>query len=428
MSTAAEQARLKGNQAFKDNNLPLALAHYSTAIQRDPSLSTAFLNRALVHLKLLNSNEALHDASTALDLDGGVNPKALFRRALANKQLGNLDAARRGPSLSPPRLDSLTDLHSDFELAKQQGAGDAVDRELADLLNLIQRDASSQLAKVRPPLDIVPSFAETPLPQPPQPSPSPSADRLRAALSPKPPPTPPTPVAPPTEVDGFLRAVSTRRITPTTTPIPATTAATPAPPAPTAPSPSSFAAKKEARSARQSRSPLLPSSAPSPPPSAPSASSAPSAPSPSQSPLSPPASLPKPAPPAHPPAAHTATSLEQHLLLTPPHDPTRLALLRALDPDPRALAAFMGDSLTPDLLSSILSELAPLFPSPSPSERDQEPQDAEWVVPLLRGLSRCRRFDSTVLFLDEHEKDVVRRVLEGAERELGRVRNAWGLV
>ncbi|GAA5946042.1 hypothetical protein JCM1841_003035 [Sporobolomyces salmonicolor] len=395
MSSAAEHARLQGNDAFKDNNLPLALAHYSTAIQRDPSVSTYFLNRSLVHLKLDHLSEAARDASTALDLDGGVNPKALFRRALARKAQGNLDGARQ-----------------DFELAKQQGAGDAVDRELADLLKVLQGDPN----------------ATRPQPAKP-PSPSPSADRLRAALSPKPPPTPPPPRAPPAEADGFLRAVSTRRITPpvptpapSTTPIPA-----PAPvPAPVprasaaAVSPSSFTAKKEARSARQSRSPLLPSRAPSPPPLAPS---------PAQPLFSPPASPFKPASPARPAASQSATSLEQHLLLTQPHDPSRLALLRALDPDPNALAAFMGDSLTPDLLGAILAELAPRFPfSSEGGEKEQaQERDTDWVVPLLRGLSRCRRFDSTVLFLDERERDVVRRVLGEAEKGLERTRNAWGL-
>ncbi|CEQ41029.1 SPOSA6832_02703 [Sporobolomyces salmonicolor] len=326
MSSAAEHARLQGNDAFKDNNLPLALAHYSTAIQRDPSVSTYFLNRSLVHLKLDHLSEAARDASTALDLDGGVNPKALFRRALARKAQGNLDGARQ-----------------DFELAKQQGAGDAVDRELADLLKVLQGDPN----------------ATRPQPAKP-PSPSPSADRLRAALSPKPPPTPPPPRAPPAEADGFLRAVSTRRITP---------------PVPT--------------------------------------------PAPSTTPI--PAPAPVPAP--------SATSLEQHLLLTQPHDPSRLALLRALDPDPNALAAFMGDSLTPDLLGAILAELAPRFPfSSEGGEKEQaQERDTDWVVPLLRGLSRCRRFDSTVLFLDERERDVVRRVLGEAEKGLERTRNAWGL-
>ncbi|GAA5975651.1 hypothetical protein JCM21900_001449 [Sporobolomyces salmonicolor] len=391
MSSAAEHARLQGNDAFKDNNLPLALAHYSTAVQRDPSVSTYFLNRSLVHLKLDHWSEAAHDASTALDLDGGVNPKALFRRALARKAQGNLDGARQ-----------------DFELAKQQGAGDAVDRELADLLKVLQGDPN----------------ATRPQPAKP-PSPSPSADRLRAALSPKPPPTPPPPTAPPTEADGFLRAVSTRRITPSVpTPAPSTTprpalALVPRAPA-AAVSPSSFTAKKEARSAHQSRSPLLPSRAPSPPPPAPS---------PAQPPFSPPASLFTPASPARLAAAQSATSLEQHLLLTQPHDPSRLALLRALDPAPNALAAFMGDSLTPDLLGAILTELAPRFPSSSEGGEEEQAQDrdTDWVVPLLRGLSRCRRFDSTVLFLDEPERDVVRRALGEAEKGLERTRNAWGL-
>jgi tetratricopeptide (TPR) repeat protein len=98
-------SRLQGNAAFKSQQYPLAISHYSTAIALDPSVSTYPLNRALVHLKLNQWNDAEKDANTALDLDGGVNLKALFRRGLARKGIGKLEQAKQGTlTLSTPSL------------------------------------------------------------------------------------------------------------------------------------------------------------------------------------------------------------------------------------------------------------------------------------------------------------------------------------
>lgn len=88
----------QGNAAFKSLDYPLALSHYSTAIALDPSVSTYPLNRSLVHLKLSHWNDAERDATTAIDLDGGANVKALFRRGLARKGKGKLVEAKTGPS------------------------------------------------------------------------------------------------------------------------------------------------------------------------------------------------------------------------------------------------------------------------------------------------------------------------------------------
>lgn len=49
--TCAELRVPKGNRAFKVQDWPLALAHYSTAMQIDPSNHLYPLNRSLVYLK-----------------------------------------------------------------------------------------------------------------------------------------------------------------------------------------------------------------------------------------------------------------------------------------------------------------------------------------------------------------------------------------
>lgn len=88
--------RAQGNAAFASGSLELALANFTTALQLDPSVAAYPLNRAAVHLKLRNWAAAEKDATTAANLDGGSNPKALFRRALARRHLGKLLQARAG--------------------------------------------------------------------------------------------------------------------------------------------------------------------------------------------------------------------------------------------------------------------------------------------------------------------------------------------
>ncbi|GEM11377.1 TPR-repeat containing protein [Rhodotorula toruloides] len=108
MPSKAEELKAAGNAAFKAGNYDLALANYTTAIQLDPSVSTYALNRAAVHLKLANWRDAERDSTTALKLDGGANPKALYRRGLARKGLGKLSAAKEVRSDVDARKFNLT--------------------------------------------------------------------------------------------------------------------------------------------------------------------------------------------------------------------------------------------------------------------------------------------------------------------------------
>ena len=91
--------------------------------------------------------------------------------------------------------------------------------------------------------------------------------------------------------------------------------------------------------------------------------------------------------------------------------------------------------LTPDLLSEMVGEMVALFPpsssSPSPNrnadaDRDQE-EHLEWVLPLLEGLTTCHRWESASLFLEEEEREAVKRVLERARRRLDAVAGRWGV-
>ncbi|TNY17371.1 hypothetical protein DMC30DRAFT_125268 [Rhodotorula diobovata] len=445
-SAKAEQAKLAGNAAFKAAQWELALAHYSTAIRLDPSTATYPLNRAAVHLRLANPRDAERDATTALDLEGGHSPKALFRRATARKALGKLELAR-----------------ADFQEAKRQGAGDDVDRELAALAKQL---GDAKLDKPASPAKANAAAKTT----------SPSTERLRAAIAS---PAPSSSPAKPAATDGFMTAVSSRRLTPSS-PAPAPPAASPEPAAAQAPrAGASFAAKKEARAAKRSMPPRqAPASAaaeeeqtalapvpaaseaaaerttrpaPPPAPSQPAGTTAPAASAAAVSvvgPTPPAASSPSPASPfsntaipsafllptsatsAPPPSA---TALETHFLLHPPPSPSRLALLRALDPSPASLRAFFGPGgVPPDLLSAILAEVLPAAlaqrpPQAGEDNKEEEGEEQGWVARLLRGLCATRRWDSAVLFLEEGEREGVARVFEREEAKWKDARRAWGV-
>ncbi|BGP28060.1 hypothetical protein JCM10295v2_007047 [Rhodotorula toruloides] len=431
MPSKAEELKAAGNAAFKAGNYDLALANYTTAIQLDPSVSTYALNRAAVHLKLANWRDAERDSTTALKLDGGANPKALYRRGLARKGLGKLSAAKE-----------------DLEEARRQGAGDDVANELVALvkqLDYSERKVSggneaktNGVAKSAP--TSTPASSTSPATSS---SSSPSTERLRAALAPH--TALSTSTSRPTKSDGLLTPASTRRLTPSDRPTPSPSSAPLNRPAASStlksgPVPmNSFAAKKEARQVREQQ-PYRAQPPTSPP--APTASSVshatPSTSSPG-APASPsgtrisftsapsPVAVLRPPPPPAPRAAASPTSLETHFFSTAPGDSCRLSVLRALDST--RMRDWMGDGLTPDLLSAMLAEILPLFEGDAASGGERKKTDGEldWVVPLLQGLTECRRWDSAVMFLEEREREGVKRVLDEAGGRIARVRKGWRL-
>eukprot|EP00850_Spirogloea_muscicola_P004462 SM000019S05006 [mRNA] locus=s19:460014:464021:- [translate_table: standard] len=89
---AAEDAKDKGNEAYKANSYEKALGFYSEAIRLDPKRSTYYSNRAMCQLNLNNFAEAEADCTAALKLDK-KNVKAILRRATARDFLGYYDDA-----------------------------------------------------------------------------------------------------------------------------------------------------------------------------------------------------------------------------------------------------------------------------------------------------------------------------------------------
>ena len=91
-SEAAHTAKALGNQCYHSGHYPEALTHYSHAIQLDPTHLSAYLNRALMHLKLECPGAALSDAEAALALDY-TSAKAHYRKGYAHYLLGHYKSA-----------------------------------------------------------------------------------------------------------------------------------------------------------------------------------------------------------------------------------------------------------------------------------------------------------------------------------------------
>ena len=64
-----ESKKQKGNDAFKKEQYPLAVALYTEAIAADPSNPAYYTNRALAYQRLNKLEDALVDGKTAIELD-----------------------------------------------------------------------------------------------------------------------------------------------------------------------------------------------------------------------------------------------------------------------------------------------------------------------------------------------------------------------
>lgn len=65
----AEEARVKGNELFKDQKYPEAVEQYTESIRRNPDDHKVYSNRAACYTKLAAFNEALKDAEKCIEMD-----------------------------------------------------------------------------------------------------------------------------------------------------------------------------------------------------------------------------------------------------------------------------------------------------------------------------------------------------------------------
>jgi len=92
-----EDAKEKGNQAFKAGNQEEAIKFYTEGIEQDPFnktlTCTLYANRAAANLKLKNHKEALADCDKALELNDGYAKVLINERE--NKEVLGLFEKRR---------------------------------------------------------------------------------------------------------------------------------------------------------------------------------------------------------------------------------------------------------------------------------------------------------------------------------------------
>ncbi|KAJ8602532.1 hypothetical protein CTAYLR_008333 [Chrysophaeum taylorii] len=108
---AAEAAKARGTEAMKRGDLVEAAKLYSESLDIFETVA-ARNNRCLALLKLEKWTDAIGDATTVLSVEP-KNPKALFRRGLAHRGRGDLDAALAD-------LADLVSLEPANKLAKQE--------------------------------------------------------------------------------------------------------------------------------------------------------------------------------------------------------------------------------------------------------------------------------------------------------------------
>ncbi|KAJ4480850.1 hypothetical protein J3R30DRAFT_3369633 [Lentinula aciculospora] len=146
-TTKAQQAKDKGNNAFKNGDFPSAIGHYAQAILEDPTDWTFPLNRAAAYLKLGKNEDAERDCTTVLTLNTS-NVKALFRRA----------QARRG-------LEKLAEAQNDLEQAiALDPSNQSVKSELSAIKDLLWKKSTSDVVhpmRRRIPIQIIEPSADT---------------------------------------------------------------------------------------------------------------------------------------------------------------------------------------------------------------------------------------------------------------------------
>ena len=64
-----EKARDEGNELFKNQDFPSAVAKYTEAIKRNPPDHKSYSNRSACYTKLAAFNEALKDAEKCIEID-----------------------------------------------------------------------------------------------------------------------------------------------------------------------------------------------------------------------------------------------------------------------------------------------------------------------------------------------------------------------
>lgn len=69
---AAEDAKNKGNDAYKSRNFPTAIAHYTTAMELDPKNMVYPTNRAAAYYEAGQYDKCIEDCNKAIETGRSV--------------------------------------------------------------------------------------------------------------------------------------------------------------------------------------------------------------------------------------------------------------------------------------------------------------------------------------------------------------------
>ncbi|KAF9980511.1 hypothetical protein BGZ75_008346 [Mortierella antarctica] len=246
---AANTEKEKGNVQFKKGQYLKAIEHYSASMVLNPSNPVLPINRAMALLKLERYSEVERDCTLGLTLDSR-NVKALWRRGIARRFMGNLDAAvldfelalkidpsnkavkeelsklrqvgsaSKKPTQSVPESKAAPTTESSLSVAKSPVEPSSPARVISSkrvMIKEVQNDRDSELfSTVKtsiPPPSVTSSQATTPTVAPPTSSPLEASEATKAA-----PPAAVSPLAPTTPAV-YTQATSAKvqMTTPTTT-------------------------------------------------------------------------------------------------------------------------------------------------------------------------------------------------------------------
>jgi stress-induced-phosphoprotein 1 len=127
----AEEARLRGNELFKQNKFPEAMKEYNEAIKRDPTKANYYFNRCVCYLKLGEPNYALRDAEKAIELDPNYT-KAIARKAqchtMRKEYHKSVDTYKHGLKIDPDNAELKDGLMKIQQLIQQKAGQRDEDR------------------------------------------------------------------------------------------------------------------------------------------------------------------------------------------------------------------------------------------------------------------------------------------------------------
>ena len=92
MLSRAESYKERGNELLRKSKPLEAIESYTSAIELNPNSHIYYGNRSQARLNIKDFEGALKDAIKSIELDQSYT-KAYYRKAVANKGLGNYEAA-----------------------------------------------------------------------------------------------------------------------------------------------------------------------------------------------------------------------------------------------------------------------------------------------------------------------------------------------